>query len=126
MKKTFYILVSIILLPLFSLVVYWNLPFEITRKSDIKYGKTLIENINSYKIKNKKLPENDDWKTLEEIGFKTEMLGISPNYETDGNNEYEIVFLEGFDGPYLMWNSKENKWKIDFPKTYQKPIKSKY
>jgi len=49
------------------------------------------------------------------------MLGISPSYETDGNDEYEIIFLEGFDGPYLMWNSNENKWKIDFPTIYTKP-----
>src|SRR5690606_41791202 len=73
-----------------------------------------------YKVENNKLPENDDWETLEKIGFKTEMLGTSPSYETDGNDEYEIIFLEGFDGPYLMWNSKEGKWKIGFPTIFFK------
>jgi hypothetical protein len=120
LKKTIYILISLILLSIVSLVIYWNLPFEITRKSDIKYGSLLIENINSYKVENNKLPENDDWETLEKIGFKTEMLGTSPSYETDGNDEYEIIFLEGFDGPYLMWNSKEGKWKIGFPTIFTK------
>ena len=118
MKKTIYILISLFLFSVVSIFIYWNLPIEITRKSDIKYGNTLIENINSYRVENNKLPENDDWKTLEKIGFKTEMLGTSPSYETDGNDEYEIIFVEGFDGPYLMWNSNENKWKVSFPTTF--------
>lgn len=115
LKKGIYILISIILLSIVSLAIYWNLPFEITRKSDIKLGNTLIKNINSYKLENNKLPENTDWKTLEKLGFKIEMLGTKPNYETNQDSDYELVFLEGFDGPYLMWNSKEKKWKIDFP-----------
>ncbi|WP_177764429.1 hypothetical protein [Flavobacterium sp. I3-2] len=121
MKKVVYILISIILLSIVSLIIYWILPFEVTRKSDINFGNKLIENINSYKIEYGKLPENDDWKTLEKIGFKTKMLGTTPSYESNGIDEFEIIFLEGFDGPYLMWNSKENKWKIDFPKIYTKP-----
>ena len=120
LKKTFFILISIICLAIVSLITYWNLPIEITRKSDIKLGNTIIENINSYKSENKKLPENQDWKTLEKIGFKIEMLGTTPSYETNQNGEYELVFLEGFDGPYLMWNSTEKKWKIDFPTIYTK------
>lgn len=43
----------------------------------------LIENINKYKTQNNKLPENDDWKTLRKIGFKIEMLGTNPSYETN-------------------------------------------
>ncbi len=46
------------------------------------------------------------------------MLGTNPSYETNGNDEFEIIFLEGFDGTYLMWNSKEKKWKISFPTTF--------
>jgi len=118
LKKAIYILISIFILSIVSLIIYWNLPFEITRKSEINYGNTLIENINKYKIQNNKLPGNDDWKTLRKIGFKIEILGTNPSYETNGNDEYEIIFLEGFDGPYLMWNSKEKNWKISFPKTF--------
>jgi hypothetical protein len=114
-EKIFYILISVLILSIISFVIYWNLPFEVTRKADIDLGNTLIENINSYKSKYNEIPATDDWKTLEKLGFKIEMLGTKPNYENNQNNEYELVFLEGFDGPYLMWNSKEKKWKIGFP-----------
>lgn len=115
MKKAILFFLSVLVLVTISFVVYRNLPFEITRKSDIKIGNKLIENINSYQNKNKILPKNDDWKTLEKLGFKIEMLGTKPSYESNQNGEYELAFLEGFDGPYLMWNSKEKRWKIDFP-----------
>src|SRR5690606_28852889 len=115
LKKLFYILISIVILSIISLVIYWNLPIEITRKNDIKFGNKLIENISSYQSQFNELPKNDDWKTLENLGFEIEILGTKPSYEYNQNGEYELVFLEGFDGPYLMWNSKEKKWKIDFP-----------
>lgn len=118
MKKAFYILVSLLVLSLISLVIYWNLPFEITRKKDIELGNTLIENIQSYKSKHHKVPDENDSKTLRKLGFKIEVLGTKPSYETNQNGEYELVFIEGFDGPHLMWNSKEKKWKIDFPTIY--------
>lgn len=82
-------------------------------------GNKLIENIDSYQSKFNELPKNDDWETLESLGFNIEMLGTQPSYECNQNGEYELVFLEGFDGPYLMWNSNEKKWKIDFPTIYK-------
>lgn len=120
MKKAIYLFVSILLLMLVSLVVYCNLPIEITHKSDITYGNSLIENINSYKAENKKLPENEDWETLEKLGFRFENLGANPYYETDGH-QFELVFIEGFDGPYLMWDSEEKEWRFDFPINYSIP-----
>ena len=32
------------------------------------------------------------------------------------DNEYELIYLEGFDSPYLLYNSTIKKWKFDFPK----------
>ncbi|MGV3611488.1 MAG: hypothetical protein ACO1N0_11090 [Fluviicola sp.] len=118
MKKALYSLGSLLILALISLVIYWNLPFEITRKKDLELGNTLIENIQSYKSKYHKIPDENDSKILRKLGFKIEPLGTKPSYETNQNGEYEVVFLEGFDGPYLMWNSKEEKWKMDFPTIY--------
>jgi hypothetical protein len=115
LRKIIYILISIFLLSIISIGIYWKLPFELTRKEDIKQGNTLIDNITDYQIKYNKLPDNNDLRTLEKLGFKIEMLGAKPSYETNQNGEFEIVFLEGFEGPYLMWNSKVKKWEIDFP-----------
>ena len=120
MKKS---IVGFLILTIFligSITIYWNLPFEITRKSDIKFGNSIIENIEKYKKQNNKLPFENDWKTLEKLGFKTEELGTKPSYETDDKGNYQLIYLEGFDGPYLMWNSTEKKWKIDNPTTFQK------
>lgn len=124
MKKIVFTFFSILIISIISLAIYWNLPFEITRKSDIKFGNELIKNIETYKIENNNLPKNGDWKTLEKLGFKIEILGTKPDYETNQNGEFEIVFLEGFDGPYLMWNSKEKKWKIDFPTIFTQTNKN--
>ncbi|EJL70064.1 hypothetical protein [Chryseobacterium populi] len=118
MKKIIIIIVSILLLIVIAFTVYWNLPIEMTRKSDIKFGNELIGNIENYEKTYKKLPENNDWKTLEKLGFKKEedMMMLKPEYKTDNNATYELIYTDGFDGPYLIWNSKEKKWTIDFSK----------
>lgn len=106
-----------------SIAVYWNLPLELLRKDDINFGNRLIENIKIYQRKYNKLPENNDWKTLEKLGFDMELLGTNPSYQTNKKGEFELVFLEGFDGPYLVWNSNIKRWKIDFPSLHNKSIK---
>lgn len=116
MKKTIIIIVSILLVIVISFTVYWNLPIDITRKSDIQFGNQLVKNIETYKTINKKLPENQDWKTLEKLGFKRENSTIKPDYSTDNQSSYELIYLDEFEGPYLMWNSQERKWTIDYPK----------
>lgn len=120
MKKLIITISSAILLILIIFTVYWNLPIEVTRKSDIKLGNELIQNIESYHQVHQKLPENNDWKTLEQLGFKKENTGTKPDYRTDSTGVYELTYLDDFDGPYLIWNSNEKKWSIDFPKIHNK------
>lgn len=118
MKKTLIIAGSILLLIIISFTVYWNLPIEVTRGSDIESGNRIIQNIEAYQKSNGRLPQDNDWKTLKKLGFKQEYLGVRPDYTTD-NKSYELAYLEDFDGPYLIWNSQERKWTIDFPKIYK-------
>lgn len=120
MKKAFIISITILILIVLSITVYWNLPIEVTRKSDIKLGNELIEKIEIYKKSNGKLPETNDWQTLEKLGFRMEDLGTRPSYVKDSTHNYELSYPEGFDGPYLLWNSQEKKWTIDFPKIVSK------
>ena len=115
MKKALIISISIIILIILSITVYWNLPIEVTRKSDIKLGNELIEKIEDYKKSNGKLPETNDWQTLEKLGLQKDKVE-KPVYTKDQNGNYELVYIDGFDGPYLLWNSQEKKWTIDFPK----------
>ncbi|RTZ49558.1 hypothetical protein EJ377_03520 [Chryseobacterium arthrosphaerae] len=53
-----------------SLTVYWNLPIEITRHSDIEYGNKLVLNLEHYQKEHHSLPRYDDRNTLHQLGFK--------------------------------------------------------
>lgn len=99
--------------PLLWIAWWWILPVTINRHSDIKFANKIIEQIETYQKLNG-LPKSDDWKTLTQFDFKEEDLGIEPAYEKINDDTFEIIFLEGFDGPYLLWNSKERIWKKDF------------
>ncbi|WP_415328266.1 hypothetical protein [Chryseobacterium sp. MMS23-Vi53] len=119
MKKIILIIISFIVLVIISITTYWNLPIEVTRKSDIKKGNKIIQNIETYQKTNGRLPENQNFKALEKLGFKFEDSVSYLNYTTDNKGNYELTYLEGFDGPYLMWNSKERKWTVDYPKIFK-------
>jgi len=89
MRKIFIVILIIVLLIPILWIGYNKLPIEITRRKDIKFGNELIVKIQNYQIKSSQLPSTDDWKTLEQIGFKTEMLGTDPSYQKISNDEYE-------------------------------------
>ena len=95
-------------------LIWLKLPITINRHSDIKLGNKIIEKIEAYR-KSNGLPESNDWETLKKFGFIDHLDYLEPEYEKLNDNEYQLVFLEGFDGPYLMWTSKDKKWKIDQP-----------
>lgn len=116
-KRANITLMIIMLIPVL-LIGYNKLPIEITRGNEISLGNELIAKIQDYKSKNSQLPSTDDWQTLEQIGFQKS--GTAPSYQKISNDEYELIYLEGFDAPYLLYNSKSNKWSIDFPKS---PVK---
>jgi hypothetical protein len=69
MKKVLVIIFSVIGFFVLLFAIYWNLPITVTRKSDINFGNELIKKIEVYKNKNGKLPEVNDWKTLEKLGL---------------------------------------------------------
>jgi|GEM_PF-2019732 len=122
-KQTLYFL-AIIILVLIGFFIYRNLPLEITRKADIAFGNTLIKNIEKYKLDYNKLPVENDWETLKKLGFQINEVGTKPNYAIDSKGNYEIAFLKGFNAPYLIWNSIDKKWKIDFQKIFSNSVKT--
>ena len=114
MTKTILIILPIVIIGAGQ--IYFNLPFEITRKADLEFGNKLVNSIEEFKKEKGQLPTPDDWNTLEQIGFKIEMLGTDPTYRKINEKEFELIYLEGFDGPYLLYNSRQKDWKIDYPK----------
>ena len=120
MKKVVSILILFIVLTLISWIIYINLPVEIARKADIIYGSELTKKIDEYYEANQVLPESNDWETLEKIGFEFQDWVCIPEYSKINETEYELIFVEGFDAPYLLYNSKTKQWIIGNPKTPKK------
>jgi len=85
----------------------------INHHSEIKLGDKVIDNVDNYWKSYKKLPQWNDWETLRKLGIKFDNDVSKPEYKNLNDSVYELHFIEGFDGPYLMWNSTERIWKID-------------
>ncbi|WP_291274397.1 hypothetical protein [Flavobacterium sp.] len=119
MRKLTIGFLTLLVLIIGSYIVWWNLPLTINRSSDIKLGEKIIENIEKYQREND-LPNDNDWKILKRFGFRDKIDFLQPEYRKLDEKNFELVYVEGFDGPYLMWNSRERKWKEDYP-TFEKP-----
>lgn len=76
----------------------------------------MIENIEKYLETNRKSPQWYDWETLNKLEIQLDNDISKPEYKNLNDLVYELYFIEGFDGPYLEWNSMERIWKIDYPK----------
>jgi hypothetical protein len=95
-----------------SILVWNNLPLSIRNYSETNFGNRLVENIQKYKISNSKLPNNGDWKTLENLDFEMTELATNPEYQKINEKDFKLIFVKGFDGPYLTYNSKTKDWTI--------------
>jgi hypothetical protein len=113
-KKFLLIIFSSLAIPIVLLVIWWNLPMTINRYADIKLGDKIICNIENFQ-KTNGLPEDEDWTTLKKFEFRDKIDFLQPEYKKLDNKTFELIYLEGFDGPYLMWNSKERIWKKGYP-----------
>ncbi len=113
MKKS--ILIFLVLFVV-GFLFFYNLPLEITHRTEIKRGNTLIKNIENYINETGEIPESHNWETLRSIGFmEDEMETAYPEIRQINDSTYELIFTIDFDPPYLMWNSEERIWKEDFP-----------
>ena len=113
MKKA--ILIFLVLYGI-GLLVLFKLPLEVTHRTEIERGNTLIENIENYINETGELPGSNNWETLSLIGFTEDEMGTAfPEIHQINDSTYELIFTIGFDPPYLLWNSKERIWKEDFP-----------
>ena len=122
MKKIVLGILTIIILTIGGYILWWNLPLTINRKTDIKLGEQIIKNIETYKSQNG-LPDNNNWETLRKLGFRDKIDFLQPEYRNLDDSNFELIFIEGFDGPYLMWTSKERIWKEGNP-TFDKPTEN--
>lgn len=114
MKKIVLGILTFIILTIGGYILWCNLPLTINRSGDIKLGEKIISNIEIYQKENG-LPDNNDWETLRKFGFRDKIDFLQPEYIKLDDNNFELVFIEGFDGPYLMWTSIDRQWKKGYP-----------
>lgn len=115
MKKSAILLITIVVS---AVLIYYYLPLKYFYKSEIDRGNELIISIDNYLKENGDIPSANNWEVLTELGFKpNEMARAFPTIQKINKSTYELIFIVGFDPPYLMWNSKERVWKEDFPST---------
>ncbi|STZ04136.1 Uncharacterised protein [Moraxella equi] len=93
--------------------IYLNLPIHIKYYFKIKQGDILIDNIADYQSKFQKLPDAQDYKTLEKLQFPSKNEYISPEYQKINETDYKLTYIEGFDCPYLMWSTQNREWRVD-------------
>lgn len=91
---------------------YMNLPTESRRKKDIDLGNTLIANVEQFQKQHQKLPENNDEAILIQLGFRKNKQGWQPNYQKIAPNHFQIVYADGYEPPFLAWDSQEREWLI--------------
>lgn len=122
MKKIILGILTFFVLTIGAYFIWLSLPLTINRSSDINLGEQLIKNIESYQKQNG-LPDNNDWETLRKFGFRDKIDFLQPEYRKLDDSNFELIFIEGFDGPYLMWTSTERIWKEGYP-TFDKPTEN--
>lgn len=97
-------------------LLWWGLPLSVKRAADIARGRALSQRIAHYQQQHAALPASEDWGALAQIGFtKEEMERANPQYTKLDDATYELIFVSGFDGPYLLWNSRQGQWQEGFP-----------
>lgn len=92
------------------LFVWFNLPTSILYYSEIKSGNEFIENIIKYKRQTGQLPKENDWETLAKLNPIKPYENFYPEYRITDQDNFYLTFIDGFDPPYLQYNTKTRKW----------------
>lgn len=96
---------------LISLIVTWKLlPFRVRYYKEISIGDDFANNIKKYYSKNNELPKKDSAELLMILNPKTGYDVLWPQYLPYDSANFYLIYMEGFDGPYLRYDSKEGTW----------------
>ena len=74
----------------------------------------IIAAIEKYRETHGKLPDPHDHEEMKRLGFELR-AGWHPDFQVDQKGLYRITILEGFDGPYWIYDSFSQMWRRDFP-----------
>lgn len=106
-------LAIIIIVSLVGLIIMWfNLPINIRYANKIYCGNKFVENIRLYEKANKRLPNKDEWEVLEKLNPLKPYKTFYPDYLKIDDTNFVLTYLEGFDSPYLTYDSITKKWEM--------------
>jgi hypothetical protein len=114
MKYVRRLIISIVVLILLFFV-WLNLPTSIVHYSQIKEGNVYVANLFEYQKRNNKLPNTEDIAVLEKLSPAKEFKDWFPNYKKTSDTSFMLTYFEGFDPPYLTYDSRSKKWEMKFP-----------
>lgn len=106
-KKYIFGFILFLCLGAIILVLYWE------SNAPRRMADNIINNIENYRKEKNQLPDPDDHKLMQQLGLTLQKYWY-PEYEVIDKDHYRIIILEGFDGPYWTYSSKDRKWKKQF------------
>lgn len=104
--------IPIVFIVLTGLLVLWfNLPIQIQYYSEIKSGDQFVKNIIKYKEQTGQLPKENDWEILAKLNPIKPFENFYPEYRIVDENNFHLTFVEGFDPPYLQYDTRTKIWE---------------
>ena len=101
------------------LIIGWKIWTMTERSEQIKLGNEYAHNIITYLEGQKKLPDELDRDTLRQLnpdpkGEYLEARAARPMYKQTGSGSFTLAFIEGFDWPYLTYDSETKIWEMKY------------
>ena len=118
MKTLKYLLISFFSL-IAILIIGWKIGVTIEYYHEISIGNEYAHNIITHLEGQKKLPDELDRDTLRQLnpdpkGEYLEARAARPMYKQTGSGSFTLAFIEGFDWPYLTYDSETKIWEMKY------------
>lgn len=88
------------------------LPWKLEYRAEMSAGNVLIAKIENFRKEHGRLPDAEKPQEIVPLGFELR-TGYHPDYKVAGDY-YEITYVFGFDGPYIVYSSRTKQWRCDY------------
>jgi hypothetical protein len=97
-------------LPGITEVLPWRLRFW--NWMTLRDGAAIVANVERFRQEHGRLPDASNGGELSALGFELGAVAEYPLYSVQGGG-YEITYVEGFDGPYIVYSSSAKEWRCE-------------
>ncbi len=89
------------------------LPWNVRYWNDTWTGDRIISKIEAFRREHGRLPNSHNTEEMVPLGFEDALVDYRPEYEPVGRNAYQITYVEGLDGPNIVYSSITRQWSCD-------------